>query len=190
MQSSAKALRIPFDIEKAKAAILNTCATLDPNVAMRLRLDLAANGNINIQCRTLENINEPVKIFWAKDILTSNCVIHSGNPLLAHKVSNRDLYDAAWQQAVKLGGFDALFTNEDGFVTEGGRTSVFIKPANSDEWLTPPKSAGVLPGVMREALLTDSSLNAREANLTIEDVLTAKEIMLSNALRGAIKAHF
>ena len=190
MQSSAKALRIPLDVEKAKAAVLNACATLDPNVAMRLRLDLTANGNISIQCGTLENINEPVKIFWAKDILTTNCAIHSGNPLLAHKVSNRDLYDAAWQQAVKLGGFDALFTNEDGFVTEGGRTSVFIKPANSDEWLTPPKSTGVLPGVMRDALLANPSLNAREANLTIEDVFTAKEIMLSNALRGAIKAHF
>jgi para-aminobenzoate synthetase/4-amino-4-deoxychorismate lyase len=43
---------------------------------------------------------------------------------------------------------------------------------------------------MRNTLLANPSLNAREANLTIEDVLTAKEIMLSNALRGAIKAHF
>ena len=57
-------------------------------------------------------------------------------------------------------------------------------------WLTPPVSAGVLPGVMREALLANPSLNAREANLTIQAVLNAKEIMLSNALRGAIKAHF
>jgi para-aminobenzoate synthetase/4-amino-4-deoxychorismate lyase len=157
---------------------------------MRLRLDLAANGNLDVQCGVLESINEAVKIFWAKDILSSNCVMHSGNPLLAYKVSDRDLYDAAWQQAVKLGGFDALFTNEKGFVTEGGRSSVFIKPAVGNGWLTPPKSAGVLPGVMREALLTDPTLNAREANLTIQDVLSAKEIMLSNALRGAIKAHF
>jgi para-aminobenzoate synthetase/4-amino-4-deoxychorismate lyase len=33
-------------------------------------------------------------------------------------------------------------------------------------------------------------MNAREANLTIKDVSMAEEIILTNALRGAIKAHF
>ena len=75
-------------------------------------------------------------------------------------------------------------------MTEGGRTSVFIKPLNSTEWLTPPLIAGLLPGVMRAALLADPQMNAREANLTIKDVSMASEIILSNALRGAIKAYF
>jgi len=44
--------------------------------------------------------------------------------------------------------------------------------------------------VMRAALLADPSMNAREANLTINDVSMAEEIILSNALRGPIKAHF
>jgi para-aminobenzoate synthetase/4-amino-4-deoxychorismate lyase len=131
-----------------------------------------------------------VKVFWAKDILPSDGVMFSGDPLLQHKVSQRHIYDQAWQAAVKLGGFDALFTNEQGFVTEGGRTSVFIKPLNSTEWLTPPLTAGLLPGVMRAALLADPQINAREANLTIKDVSMASEIILSNALRGAIKAYF
>ncbi|WP_197712256.1 hypothetical protein [Polynucleobacter necessarius] len=39
--------------------------------------------------------------------------------------------------------------NEKGLVTEGGRTSIFVKPQGSAEWLTPPVSAGLLPGVMR-----------------------------------------
>ncbi len=190
IQSSASALRIPFDVEKARVVILNTCARLDQDLPTRLRLDLAANGDLSAQCGTLNQINEPVKIFWAKDILPMNCEMSSSNRLLTHKVNARDLCDLAWQEAVKLGGFDALFVNEHGFVTEGGRSSLFIKPASSIEWLTPPLSAGVLPGVMRKALLADPAINAREANLTIQDVLMAKEIMLSNALRGAIKAHF
>jgi para-aminobenzoate synthetase/4-amino-4-deoxychorismate lyase len=114
----------------------------------------------------------------------------SGDALLRHKVSNRVLYDQAWQAAVQQGGFDALFINEQGFVTEGGRSSVFIKLPNNTEWLTPPVSAGLLPGVMRAFLLGDPYMNAREANLTIQDVMEADEIILSNALRGAIKAHF
>ena len=138
----------------------------------------------------MDLINEPVKIFWAKDILQGDVTMLSGDALLRHKMSNRSLYDQAWQEAVNLGGFDALFVNEQGFVTEGGRTSIFVKPQGSSEWLTPPVSAGLLPGVMRAALLADPALNAREANLTINDVSMADEIMLSNALRGAIKAHF
>ncbi|WP_197713955.1 aminotransferase class IV [Polynucleobacter necessarius] len=62
---------------------------------------------------------------------------------MRHKISKRALYDQAWQEAVKLGGFDALFCNEQGFVTEGGRTSIFVKPQGSPEWLTPPVSAGL-----------------------------------------------
>ena len=189
MESSADALRIPFDRERARAVILDTCAPLD-GLPTRLRLDLAVNGAFSAQCGTLNEITEPVKIFWTKNILSMNCEMSANNPLLSHKISTRDLYDMAWQQAEKLGGFDALFVNEQGYVTEGGRSSVFIKPAGSKEWLTPPLCAGVLPGIMRGALLTDPLLNAREANLTIQEVLNAKEIMLSNALRGAIKAHF
>jgi para-aminobenzoate synthetase/4-amino-4-deoxychorismate lyase len=39
-------------------------------------------------------------------------------------------------------------------------------------------------------LLASPQMNAREANLTIQDVSMASEIMLSNALRGVIKAQF
>ncbi|WP_162784599.1 aminotransferase class IV [Polynucleobacter necessarius] len=70
-------------------------------------------------------------------------------------MSQRALCDAAWQAAVKLGSFDALFVNEQGYVTEGDRTSIFIKSKGNAEWLTPPVSAGLLPGVMRAALLAD-----------------------------------
>jgi len=115
--------------------------------------------------------------------------MQSHNPLLRHKVSERVLYDAAWQKAVELGGFDALFVNEHGHVTEGGRTSVLIREEVNGPWLTPPLSAGVLPGVMRSVILADPSLNAREANLTIAQVVNANEIMLCNALRGMIPAH-
>ncbi|MBU3538734.1 bifunctional anthranilate synthase component I family protein/class IV aminotransferase [Polynucleobacter sp. UK-Gri1-W3] len=190
MQTSAHSLRIAFNSEAAKNLIKSTCASLDKELSYRLRLDLAANGELSITSAVIDPINEPVKIFWAKDILPGDVTMLSGDALLRHKISNRTLYDQAWQEAVKQNGFDALFVNEQGFVTEGGRTSIFIKHAGSPEWLTPPVSAGLLPGVMRAALLAEPSMNAREANLTIKDVSMAEEIILSNALRGAIKAHF
>jgi para-aminobenzoate synthetase/4-amino-4-deoxychorismate lyase len=190
MRASALALRISFDSAIAEKLILNACVSLDKNLSHRLRLDLAANGALSVSSAVIHQTNEPVKIFWATDILPGDVTMYSGDALLRHKVSERTLYDQAWQEATKLGGFDALFCNEQGFVTEGGRTSIFVKPQGSSEWLTPPVSAGLLPGIMRAALLADPKMNAREANLTIKDVSMADEIILSNALRGAIKAHF
>ena len=190
MQSSALALRIPFNRSEAQSVVNNTCSSLSSGISFRLRLDLAPDGELSASTGILDTLNEPVKIFWAKDILPGNVDMFSGDALLRHKVTHRRLYDLAWQTAVELGGFDALFTNEQGLVTEGGRTSIFVKPQGSSEWLTPPVSAGLLPGVMRANLLADSKFNVREANLTINDVSMADEIILSNALRGAIKAHF
>ena len=190
MQASAKALRIAFDPALAEQLVSSTCASLDKNISYRLRLDLAAHGELSFATAVIDPISQPVKIFWAKDILPGDVSMFSGDALLRHKISNRTLYDQAWQRAVQLSGFDAFFVNERGFVTEGGRTSIFVKPQGSSEWLTPPVSAGLLPGIMRATLLADPSMNAREANLTINDVLMAEGIILSNALRGAIKAHF
>jgi para-aminobenzoate synthetase/4-amino-4-deoxychorismate lyase len=190
MQSSALALGISFDQHDAKLAIESACATLDTASTFRLRLDLTPSGELSISTGVFDQLHEPVKIFWAKDILPGNVGMFSGDALLRHKISNRRLYDLAWKTAERLGGFDALFTNEQGLLTEGGRTSIFVKPQGSPEWLTPPLSAGLLPGVMRATLLDDPKLNAREANLTINDVSMADEIILTNALRGVIKAHF
>jgi para-aminobenzoate synthetase/4-amino-4-deoxychorismate lyase len=190
MQSSAVALGIAFNRSDAQKLIEATCTSLEPQLHYRLRLDLAPNAEFSVTTALLDDIDQPVKIFWAKDILANGVEMFSGDALLAHKISQRSLYDQAWQKALELGGFDAIFTNEQGFVTEGGRTSIFVKPQGSTEWLTPPLSAGLLPGVMRNALLADPHQNAREANLTIKDVSMADEIILTNALRGVIKAHF
>ena len=190
MKASASALGIHFDEKLAINAIANACLSLDQQLQYRLRLDLLPNGEFQVATGILDQITGPVKIFWAKDILPMNVEMHSGDALLRHKVSARDLYDRAWQESARLGGFDALFLNEKGFVTEGGRTSIFIKPKDKNEWLTPPVSAGLLPGVMRTVLLDDPSMNAHEANLTIQDVCMADEIILTNALRGRIQAHF
>jgi len=190
LANSALALSIPCSIPHVIKSIEDACANCTHDADYRLRLDLHASGKPSCQISPIKPLQGLVKIFWASDILPepSNATLHSGNVLLRHKVNSRNVYDQAWKLAEGLGGFDALFINEQGFVTEGGRSSIFIK--SGDAWLTPPSSAGLLPGVMRSIILNDPQWNAHEANLTIEDVKNAKEIMLSNALRGLIPAHF
>ena len=192
---SAQYLGIPFDRPVAKSYILQAWRdfSLDsnPSSQYRLRVDLSPIGELTHSTSELSPLSESVKLFWAKDILADPAysVMQSQDCLLQHKSHSRTWYDRAWRLAETHGGFDALFTNEAGFVTEGGRSSIFIRKPNMTEWLTPPLTAGLLPGVMRAQILGDPSWNAREANLTIEDVLMADKIVITNALRGAVPAH-
>lgn len=190
LHRSANALGIPYTQTQIDHEIERACSMAEGSQTYRLRLDLSALGEITSSIALLESLPDEVWLFWAADILanSADAVMHSGNPLLAHKVNQRTIYDAAWKTAVKRGGFDALFTNETGLVTEGGRTSLFIQPQGADYWLTPKLSAGVLPGVMRSTLLNDLRWNAREADLTIDDVLMASKLMVTNALRGTMPA--
>ena len=190
LANSALALGIPCSLPDMRKVIELGCENCAIETDYRLRLDLDHLGIASCQISPISPLAGSVKIFWAKDILpdSSKATLYSGNLLLRHKVSVRNSYDQAWKLAESLGGFDALFTNEQGYVTEGGRSSIFVK--SGDSWLTPPVSAGLLPGVMRSIILNDPQWNAHEVNLTIEDIRNAKEIMLSNALRGLIPAHF
>jgi para-aminobenzoate synthetase/4-amino-4-deoxychorismate lyase len=105
---------------------------------------------------------------------------------LRHKTTLRRRYDLAWQAAEKNGAFDTLFINEKLQVTEGGRSNLFIW--RDGQWLTPPLSEGVLPGIMRGLLLDDPTMNAREAVLTLDDLRSAERIMVCSSLRGSLPA--
>jgi para-aminobenzoate synthetase/4-amino-4-deoxychorismate lyase len=190
LKHSAQALQIPYQQSQIDAAIDRACHAIKSPLPHRLRVDLSAHGEVTTRIQALDPIGNEVAIFWAHDVLksASQARMQSNNPLLAHKVSERALYDLAWNTAVAHGGFDAIFLNEAGFVTEGGRSSIFILPQGSKEWITPPLSAGVLPGILRQSLLADPSWQAREVCFTVSDVVAAERIVVCNALRGALPA--
>ena len=110
----------------------------------------------------------------------------SDDLFLRHKTSVRSRYDAAWRAAESQGAFDALFFNERGEMTEGGRSNVFVRIGG--RWYTPPVSAGLLPGVMRGVVLDDPTWGAMECPVSREMLLHAQEVMVCNALRGPLRA--
>jgi para-aminobenzoate synthetase / 4-amino-4-deoxychorismate lyase len=181
---SASELNINFDSNKAVCLIKETCSQLDVHLTHRMRLDLSADGLLSIKTAVIQNL-EPGPVLWANDLFTDDTTMSSSDRLLGHKVTRRKLYDQAWLAAEKLGAFDALFINEQGFVTEGGRSNVFIK--KDGRWLTPPLSSGCLPGVMRSIVLKDTKYQAVEQNITRTDVLNAEEVIFTNALRGIVE---
>lgn len=184
ISQSAKKLKIKFDANRARSLIQEACTPLDKQSIYRLRLDLSAEGLLSVKTAPIQNL-QPGPILWAGDLLSSDTTMSSADRLLGHKVTRRKLYDQAWLAAEKLGAFDALFINEQGFVTEGGRSNVFVK--KDGRWLTPPLASGCLPGVMRSIVLKDAKYQAIEQNITRSDILSAEEVIFTNALRGIVK---
>jgi para-aminobenzoate synthetase / 4-amino-4-deoxychorismate lyase len=99
---------------------------------------------------------------------------------LSHKTSDRAFYDDARKSAGDVD--EVLFTDSDGFVTEGSFTAIFVD--RGGKLLTPPLSHGLLPSVLRRELIEQG--RASEAKLKPEDL--ADGFMLGNSLRGLIPA--
>ncbi|AXC11172.1 Para-aminobenzoate synthase, aminase component [Acidisarcina polymorpha] len=182
---SARDLGFECDIIRLHDEVRQFEASLTHGVPHRVRLSLKRSGEIHLQSVPIEPLrDEPVKIFRAPDLgfLPRNSL----DPLLQYKTSLRGDYDRGWQLAQGLGGFDMLFSNERGELTEGGRTNVFLR-IDGSIW-TPPLSSGLLPGIMRGVLLDDPKFGAAERVLPFSELARAEEIMICNSLRGVLHA--
>ena len=103
--------------------------------------------------------------------------------ITGHKTLNY-LENILARRAAKTAGFDeALFVTPAGHVLEGSVSSLFI--VKDGHAHTPPLTAGILPGVARARVLAlIGPERAHESPLTLDDVLAADEVFLTNALMG------
>ena len=177
MQASAAYFGFGFDAGAAGAMLDAACAALAEG-DFRIRFALAADGAFSVHSGALAQLEQPVTLFLAQE------PIQSDGLFLRHKTSIRTRYDAAWRDAEARGGFDTLFFNERGELTEGGRSNVFVKLGG--QWCTPPRACGVLPGVMRSVVLADVKFDAVERVMTRAMLLDADQIMVCNSLRGTM----
>ncbi|MCO1341639.1 aminodeoxychorismate synthase component I [Burkholderia multivorans] len=185
LQRSADAFGFRFDADALRRAIDARCAALDGDGPYRMKLSLAKDGTLDIVAAALKPLPAgSVRVWLAADHGFAPTRANDG--LLLHKTTRRADYDRAWQAAEALGGFDMLFVNERGELTEGGRSNLFVKL--DGQWVTPPLASGVLPGVMRAVLLDDPAFGAVERIVTRDDLARAQALLLTNALRGALDA--
>ena len=181
LAASAAALHFACPRAEIVAALRLQVAGLAPGQPSRMRLALHKDGRFEIVVAPLEPLPPgPV------ELLIASGPIDDPHGLFAHKTTLRSRYDAGIRAAQARGAFDTLFFDGDGWLTEGGRSNVFLRIEG--EWLTPPVGRGVLPGTMRAALLDDPEWAARERPLRLEDLLRAERIVLTNALRGVLDA--
>ena len=175
LKNAAKELGYPFDGADFYAALLPLKKT---SCDQRIRLTLTAAGQFSVT-------SEDYTPFKTLTFALSKYPLTPEMQSFAHKISNRHFYDGERARIKAITGADeAVFVNSKDELCEGSFTSLFIK--KNGQLLTPPLSAGLLPGVLRGELI--ESGKAIEEMLSVKDLTTADKIYLGNSLRGLIPA--
>jgi len=177
LKKSSEYFLFNFDESEFRKIIVNELKKTDSNNSYRLKIILNKWGTIKTE----------IKIFVAsKDLFKikiSKTQVNSKNKFLYHKTTMRELYINELEKAKNENIDEVVFLNEQGFITEGTFTNIFIKKDNII--FTPSLENGLLAGCYREFLINSNQV--KEKNLTLDDLNNADEIFLSNSIRKVIK---
>lgn len=175
MKRSAAALGFQFDRHAARNQIQALCFELEEPA--KLRLLASRSGATALETQPMPAAFEsPLKVA---------ALPHPLDPSdwrLMHKTTDRGFYDDALAAAQSHGAGEAILVRDDGLVTEGSFTNIFVE--RDGALLTPATSLGLLPGILREYLIEKGQ--AREAELTLDDL--AGGFQLGNSVRGLFSA--
>jgi para-aminobenzoate synthetase/4-amino-4-deoxychorismate lyase len=170
--ASAKQFGFTFNRHDVRNAL--QAATIRFVEPRRIRLLLAKSGAVAIEIGKLPPTPEGVV-----EVAVSPLPVSTDDFRVRHKTSSRAFYAEA---RAKAASFEVLFTDHQGFLTEGSFSNIFVH--GDGVLLTPPLARGLLPGVLRGALIENGS--AVEADLRVEDL--ANGFFIGNASRGLLPA--
>ena len=160
-------------------AVMRQFNRLEGDQALRLRMTLGKAGDVDLTSRPFELGAHPEICRLA----VSAARLDQDDPFLRLKTTRRELYDHSF--AARPAGIDeVIFFNAQDELCEGCITNIFVQI--DGQKLTPPVCCGLLPGVLRESLL--STKEVREAILTRADLDRAEKIWIGNSLRGLMPA--
>ena len=175
IKASAAELGFAFDRHAVRNAIQALC--FDADAPARLRLLVARSGAYTLELGPL-----PAPLGSPASCAVLRLPVDVGDWRLRHKSSDRGFYDVGLAAAKAAGADEALLLRDDGLLTEGCFTTLFVE--RGGQLLTPPARLGLLPGVLRRSLI--DSGRAIEAELTLDDLTHG--FWIGNALRGLIPA--
>jgi para-aminobenzoate synthetase/4-amino-4-deoxychorismate lyase len=175
MKASAAELGFAFDRHAARNQIQALCFELDKPA--KLRLLLSRGG-----ATTLETAPMPPAARGPVQCALVPLPVVTGDWRLRHKSTDRAFYEMALEVAKEAGASEALLIRDDGLLTEGSFTSIFVE--KDGKLITPPLRLGLLPGVLRRALIEEG--RAEEGELRVEDLKDG--FLLGNSTRGLMPA--
>ena len=83
---------------------------------------------------------------------------------------------------------DAILLNQNGRIADTTIANVFIVN-KKEQILTPALSEGCVDGILRRVIIEQSGREVIETEITADDVLYAKELFLTNAIKGIMWVH-
>ena len=178
IKQSAAELGFSFDRHDVRNQIQALCFDLEHR--SKVRLLAARSGAIAFEATRIEQAAKPVLRCIALPL-----PVDPGDWRLRHKTSERAFYEEALGVARGMDADEALLVRDDGLVTEGSFTNIFVR-GDDGILLTPPTALGLLPGVLRRSLIDAGK--AREAELTLADLEGG--FLLGNSVRGLVEAEF
>ena len=178
LEASARALGFAFDRPSVEEALVRAVGG-DAPLRVRLALDRAGQPNVTIQ----SFVPLPAGTVWTLAI--AETPLDAKNPLLRHKTTLRDAYDAARAEFSREAADEVILLNQAGNVCEGTITTIFADMGDG-ALKTPPLASGLLAGVLRAEMLDTGK--AVEAPLTVADLRSARALYVGNSLRGLISA--
>ena len=108
------------------------------------------------------------------------------NLLAEIKSTSALMYVLAARDARESGWDEIFLLNESGMLCEGSSTSVFLVDENQNIH-TPALNQSPLPGVMRKnaiRLIRESGMKCTEREISADELLTAREVFVTNAIQG------
>jgi para-aminobenzoate synthetase/4-amino-4-deoxychorismate lyase len=173
---SAEYFGYPFDEARFRDRVDRAVLGTDPETMLKVRATLDRWGRLTATTSPLEERDEdPWRLIVASERADRT------DPFFFHKTTHRGVYRRTRAAAREAGADEAILRNQDGEVTEGTYTSIFVQ--SGEALLTPPVECGLLAGVYRDYVL-EVEARAEEAVLTLEDLRAADALYCCNALRG------
>ena len=87
------------------------------------------------------------------------------------------------EEAIKSGYDEVIFFNENGYLSEGSMSNIFI--IKNNKIFTPDINQGLLPGIIRNFIV--KRYNVIEKKITLEELFNADEIFITNSILGIMK---
>jgi len=186
MARGAEFFRFPFSPSAFRGAVEEELQMVSEEAEARLRVTLEVWGEEGPAETRLIARSVPLRGTDEGEgvrLIRAPFARSSGSPLLAFKTTNYFENSYARQWARLQGYDDALFFNERAEVTETTAANLFL--IRGRNLVTPPVSAGLLPGIARGVVLSCAQghgLVPEERPVTAADLQGADEIPLSNAV--------
>src|SRR5262249_9052612 len=134
--------------------------------SFKVRLTLWRDGRIETQIIRIKASDKVKQVTLAEE------AVDSSDRFLFHKTTRR------------RSGDDVIYWNERGEVTESSIANVVV--SIDGELFTPPVESGLLPGVLRNQLL--SAGHIKDRTISVKELQSTKDFFLINSVRKWIRA--